>query len=44
MSPVVIERLLRERPAGWFESYDGMLIKALDSASRKAVKWKGIAT
>lgn len=29
MSPAVIERLLRERPAGWFDDYDQLLLKCL---------------
>jgi penicillin G amidase len=32
MSQAVIERLLRERPAGWFEDWDKILIQALDDA------------
>ncbi|HEY3743922.1 MAG TPA: penicillin acylase family protein [Bryobacteraceae bacterium] len=41
MSPVVIERLLRERPAGWFKSYDDMLIAALGSAIEEGRKTQG---
>jgi penicillin amidase len=29
MAPVVIEKLLRERPAGWFKDYDELLINSL---------------
>jgi len=29
MAPVVIEKLLRERPAGWFKDYDELLIDSL---------------
>jgi penicillin amidase len=32
MSQAVLERLLRERPKGWFEDWDKQLIQALDSA------------
>ena len=32
MAPVVIEKLLRERPAGWFKDYDDMLVNSLASA------------
>ena len=41
MSHSVIERLLRERPAGWFKSYDDMLMKALDSAIEEGRKMQG---
>ena len=41
MSHSVIERLLRERPDGWFKSYDEMLIKALDSAIEEGRKLQG---
>jgi penicillin amidase len=29
MAPVVIEKLLRERPAGWFKDYDELLVNSL---------------
>jgi penicillin amidase len=29
MAPQVLEKLLRERPAGWFPDYDALLMKAL---------------
>ena len=29
MAPVVIEKLLRERPAGWFKDYDELLVTSL---------------
>ena len=32
LAPVVVERLLRERPAGWFGDYDDMLLRALADA------------
>ncbi len=32
MSPVAIERLLREHPEGWFRDYDEMLLRALADA------------
>ena len=41
MAPAVVERLLRERPAGWFKSYDEMLIKALDAAIEEGRKMQG---
>ncbi len=41
MSHSVIERLLRERPAGWFNSYDEMLIKALDASIEEGRKMQG---
>ena len=41
MSHSVIERLLRERPDGWFKSYDEMLIKALDGAIEEGRRLQG---
>jgi len=32
MSPAMIEKLLRERPAGWFADYNQLLFKCLDQA------------
>ena len=32
LAPVVIERLLRERPANWFPSYDDLLVNSLAAA------------
>src|SRR5207302_16287 len=29
LAPVAMERLLRDRPAGWFDDYDQMLLRAL---------------
>ena len=31
-APVVIEKLLRERPAGWFPDYDALLLQSLGEA------------
>lgn len=41
MSHSVIEKLLRERPQGWFRSYDEMLFKALDGALEEGRKIEG---
>lgn len=48
MAPAVIERLLRERPAGWFADYDLALLKSFEDAiqegrriqGRNVEKWK----
>jgi penicillin amidase len=48
MGPAVIEKLLRERPDGWFRDYDAMLlhslVDAVDEAKRiqgdRAARWK----
>jgi penicillin G amidase len=36
-----IERLLRERPAGWFSDYDGMLLRALADAVEEGRRIQG---
>jgi penicillin amidase len=41
LAPVVIEKLLRERPAGWFKSYDDLLIDSLASAVSAGEKLQG---
>src|SRR5207247_7925513 len=41
MAPVVVERMLRERPAGWFDDYDAMLLRALADASEEGSKQSG---
>ena len=41
MSQAVLERLLRDRPQGWFKSYDEMLLKALDGAIEEGRKLQG---
>jgi penicillin amidase len=41
MAPVVIENLLRERPAGWFKDYDDLLISSLTSAVTAGQKIAG---
>jgi penicillin amidase len=48
LAPAVIEKLLRERPAGWFDDYDMFLLRALLDAveegqrmqSRNLGKWR----
>jgi len=41
LAPVVIERLLRERPAGWFGDYDEMLLRALADAVEEGRRMQG---
>lgn len=41
LAPAAIERLLRERPAGWFPDYDQLLIGCLKSAFEKGQRMQG---
>lgn len=41
MSPAVVEKLLRERPAGWFADYDQMLLAALVDAVDEGERMQG---
>ena len=41
LAPVVIERLLRERPANWFPSYDDLLVNSLAAAVDAGAKLQG---
>ncbi|HLI83251.1 MAG TPA: penicillin acylase family protein [Bryobacteraceae bacterium] len=41
IAPSVLEKLLRERPAGWFPDYDGMLLQALVDANEEAGRIQG---
>jgi penicillin amidase len=41
MSAAVVEKLLRERPAGWFPDYDAMLSAALQGAVEEASRIQG---
>ena len=41
LAPVVVERLLRERPAGWFADYNEMLLRALTDAVEEATRMQG---
>jgi len=41
LAPVVIERLLRERPANWFPSYDDLLVNSLAAAVDAGAKFQG---
>ena len=41
LAPVVVERLLRERPAGWFGDYDEMLLRALADAVEEGRRMQG---
>ncbi len=41
MAPGVVERLLRERPAGWFPDYDALLMRCLTGALGAGQKVQG---
>lgn len=41
MAPVVLERLLRERPAGWFLDYDELLLRTLVDAVEEGSRIQG---
>jgi penicillin amidase len=41
MAHLVVERLLRERPAGWFRDYDEMLLRALTDAVEEGRRTQG---
>ena len=41
LAPVVVERLLRERPAGWFSDFNDMLLRALADAVEEATRMQG---
>ncbi len=41
MAPVVIEKLLRQRPPGWFRDYDELLINSLGAAVSAGEKRQG---
>ena len=41
LAPIVVERLLRERPAGWFGDYDEMLLRALADAVEEGRRMQG---
>ncbi|HXA51725.1 MAG TPA: penicillin acylase family protein [Candidatus Acidoferrum sp.] len=41
LAPVAVERLLRERPAGWFDDYDQMLLRALVDGVEEAQRMQG---
>ncbi len=41
ISAAVVERLLRERPAGWFADWDSMLVDALGDAYEEAQRMYG---
>jgi penicillin amidase len=41
MAPVVVERLLRERPAGWFGDYDELLLRTLADAVDEGRRMQG---
>jgi penicillin amidase len=41
MAPVAIEKLLRERPQGWFRDYDEMLLRALVDAVEEGRRMQG---
>ncbi len=41
MAPVVIEKLLRERPQGWFRDYDELLVTSLAAGIEAGQKMQG---
>jgi penicillin amidase len=41
MAPAVLERLLRERPPGWFSDYDQLLMKCFSEAIDEGEKIQG---
>jgi penicillin amidase len=41
MAPAVVERLLRERPAGWFGDYDELLLRTLADAVDEGRRMQG---
>ncbi len=41
MGPAVVEKLLRERPDGWFQDYDAMLLRALMDALDEGKRIQG---
>jgi penicillin G amidase len=41
MAPVVIEKLLRERPAGWFDDWDLRLVEAMTDAIDEGARMQG---
>src|SRR5439155_24160939 len=41
LAPVVVERLLREQPDGWFPDYDDMLLRALVDAVEEGTRMQG---
>ncbi len=41
MAPSLLERLLRDRPAGWFADYDEMLLRALADAVEEGRRMQG---
>jgi penicillin amidase len=41
MAPEIIEKLLRERPAGWFSDYDSALLTSVANAIERGAKLQG---
>lgn len=41
LAPLAVEKLLRERPAGWFPDYDQMLRRALEDAVEEGRRLQG---
>ena len=41
MAPAVLERLLRERPAGWFKDWDETLVRSLADAVEEGRRMQG---
>ena len=41
LAPEVVEKLLRERPMGWFSDYDSLLLKSLANAIERGARLQG---
>ncbi len=41
LSPAIVERLLRERPAGWFSDYDALIIQSFSDAIEEGERLQG---
>ena len=41
LAPAVVNQLLRDRPAGWFDDYDAMLLRALADAVEEGGRIQG---
>ena len=41
LAPVVVEQILEQRPAGWFQDYDAMLLRALSDAVEEGSRMQG---
>jgi penicillin amidase len=41
LAPTVVERLLRERPVGWFDDYDALLLRTLVDSAEEGRRQQG---